>query len=916
MRIPAFVLLATLGTACAIPARDNTHDPAVQPEAVLTVYVSSTSGSIEGTRNTTFTLDASGSTDPKGRTLHYSWDIDDNADFEIEDTAVACDNGEIACLRRQLTVPPLFPANGIGSAPRTVRVKVSAGGAKSTAEAVAILVNQAPVIELEEDLFVLERVQPTVVLDPCALASPCSSADLDGDPIDFDWTQVAGLGSPVVLTTALDGTASFVAPPDPQELVFELAANDGLATTVARLRVRVGTQVWVGTEDPVGLYRLHPDFVTRKATSAPAQAEITAIAADATSGALWFGEYDLNGNAFLRRAGASLEVEATYAAPGLVGGISAAGGIACVAFRDDLNSQTIVQHYDANGAVGPAAMIPGYPYGAFPGPTAGTTWVVSSNSFHLVTTAGVATQVVPDDPVFNLRLVAGDAVDGSLWIFHEGDDASRLKHLFADGTTDVILNPFESFTNPDALVAHPDGGVWAHQGSTLKRVAPDLSIVEEPYVLLLAPPGSPGYSLQGSLATDPIRREVWIAEKAAQRLARYDLGEDGFLHRADDLLLPPNLESLVNTTLVTLVIDERGGRVFAIGKTEETPTVFTDFLAAIPRHLRRIEAVPVQGGSAAFVSADPARGAGWVSPYESFANFINDVTPAVRVATSGRTLAVTPSGPHVGEVAGLRDGGAWIAGYEGTSGRLLRVDGKGSILDTLDIVDLSPNLGVWGAAIFKMSMSEDETTVCATSQRPFSIEGYGPVLRANLQTGAVDLDGGGLGTTYGGDVENAGNGVCWILDSGNYDSATDTCITPSPNGFVARLEGTTIVTTPTNGGLVFTCPRALALDPRDGSAWVSDLDIPTGRNKIFRLDEGTLATEASWETSGTSLSLIDVQRLCADGADASCADIWHISNSPTDRTVHRSRAGGAPALEELERYTLPAGHGVSLDVAP
>ena len=162
------------------------------------------------------TLDGSGSSDPDGDALTYSW-------TQVGGPTVTLDASDPV---RPTFVSPEVP---VGGATLTFQLVVNDGQLSSDPATVNVTVknvNHAPVADAGDDQAVAEGVP--VTLDGSA------SFDPDGDGLTFSWVQTAGPA--VTLTGADTAGPSFAAPfvgPSGATLTFELIVSDGALSSVA-----------------------------------------------------------------------------------------------------------------------------------------------------------------------------------------------------------------------------------------------------------------------------------------------------------------------------------------------------------------------------------------------------------------------------------------------------------------------------------------------------------------------------------------------------------------------------------------------------------------------------------------------------------------------------------------------------------
>ena len=162
-------------------------------------------------------LDGSGSTDPDGDPITYSW-------TQTSGPAVSLSGAD--------TATPSFDAP-VGPATLEFELTVDDGEASDT-DTVVVNVdaapNTAPIADAGDDQTV-DSEQAGVSLDGSG------STDPDGDPITYSWTQTSGPA--VSLSGADTATPSFDAPVGPATLEFELTVDDGEASDTDTVVVNV-----------------------------------------------------------------------------------------------------------------------------------------------------------------------------------------------------------------------------------------------------------------------------------------------------------------------------------------------------------------------------------------------------------------------------------------------------------------------------------------------------------------------------------------------------------------------------------------------------------------------------------------------------------------------------------------------------
>jgi N-acetylneuraminic acid mutarotase len=168
------------------------------------------------------TLDGSGSSDPAGATLTYQW----------EQLA-----GPPAPLSSAVVANPEFyaPSVPLGGATLTFQLVVHNGSLASEPDTVDVSiknVNNPPLAYAGEDQIVAEST--LVSLDGS------DSADVDEDPLTFQWLQI--FGPAVALQDAATAAPSFVAPftgSSGDLLIFQLAVSDGTDFTLDFVEILV-----------------------------------------------------------------------------------------------------------------------------------------------------------------------------------------------------------------------------------------------------------------------------------------------------------------------------------------------------------------------------------------------------------------------------------------------------------------------------------------------------------------------------------------------------------------------------------------------------------------------------------------------------------------------------------------------------
>ncbi|MDN7126871.1 S8 family serine peptidase [Pseudidiomarina sp. 1APR75-33.1] len=153
-------------------------------------------------------LDASGSSDPDGDTLSFSWQQLAGPDVEIADSDQAI---------ASIVVPALEQ-----SATAEFEVTVSDGQQQDTATVTVTFkgANTAPNASANSALSRVPSGQQVTI-------SGETSGDPDGDPLEYTWEQTSGPA--VTLSSTNEVTASFTAPSvsTEQDLTFRLTVSDG-----------------------------------------------------------------------------------------------------------------------------------------------------------------------------------------------------------------------------------------------------------------------------------------------------------------------------------------------------------------------------------------------------------------------------------------------------------------------------------------------------------------------------------------------------------------------------------------------------------------------------------------------------------------------------------------------------------------
>lgn len=178
-----------------------------------------TGGNISVVAGATVALDASGSADPNGDPLSYSW---------------AQTGGAVVSLNGSGTATPTFTApNTTGNGPLEFRVTVRDGNGGSDTETIDVTVepaNSTPIAEAGPNRSVQHG--ESVQLDGS------DSADPDGDPLSYEWAQTSG--TTVSLSGATTAQPAFTAPDTSgTTLMFELTVMDGSAASSDTIMITI-----------------------------------------------------------------------------------------------------------------------------------------------------------------------------------------------------------------------------------------------------------------------------------------------------------------------------------------------------------------------------------------------------------------------------------------------------------------------------------------------------------------------------------------------------------------------------------------------------------------------------------------------------------------------------------------------------
>ena len=203
-----------------------------------------------GAPGQTFTLSASGSTDPDNNTLTYGWAQTGGPDSLSPTNGTSLTDADV-----------VFP---VPTTPGTYTflVTVDDGISPPVQQSVTVVIsppNSIPVADAGPNQAITVAASTVITLDGSA------SADADNDALTYRWTQTAGTTVTLSDPAAISPTFSYL-PSAVETLTFQLIVNDGQVDSVASLvDVEITPGVTSGAIDPVS-YR---DGVNGCAISAP-----------------------------------------------------------------------------------------------------------------------------------------------------------------------------------------------------------------------------------------------------------------------------------------------------------------------------------------------------------------------------------------------------------------------------------------------------------------------------------------------------------------------------------------------------------------------------------------------------------------------------------------------------------------------
>jgi PKD repeat protein len=160
-------------------------------------------------------FDSSGSYDPDGDMLTYTWDFGDgNISYDVNPT-------HTYTYEHDFTVTLVVSDGQLDSEPASTTATITSAGE-----------NQAPIADVAEESITVKRNDP-VVLDASG------SYDPDGDPISFAWQLISGT-PPITLENADTAVASFTAPNVAKVWEFQVTVTDihgAIATATVTITV-------------------------------------------------------------------------------------------------------------------------------------------------------------------------------------------------------------------------------------------------------------------------------------------------------------------------------------------------------------------------------------------------------------------------------------------------------------------------------------------------------------------------------------------------------------------------------------------------------------------------------------------------------------------------------------------------------
>lgn len=891
------------GAVACLPERDNPFDtgPVVEIETPIGA----------AGRFQTVELDASAACfDPVSQVRDctgytFAWELhdpdldtdvgpqeyEDYSDCElVTDSAsrVACTMGAASSLetRLALTRDMLCPgaADGecIGWIARRVRARVTdPDGRIGFGSADVIQQNSVPLASLGEDLFVSERTDITeVIIDGCAnggilpdgSAVSCLSFDPDGDPLEFhDWSLV-GLGaiSPVGDLRRARYVPDLQLPLRPVVIEVDVFDADRWAKTRAHVRLFRAPQIWAGTGGPARTVRVFPDFRVaagfRTAVAGTSQLfKVVTLAIDDAFDP-WYGGID-------RNTGAGTE-----------------GSTLIVHLTRDFDEverweiPTTTQFNAIAGLVPPTATLPGYaafrsvketipsatapPSGFLQLAGSGTNDVCTAPTsrpcHHWPAPAGETVQDVGRDPATGdgwlltrkglYRMAASNGsvtqvatlttgadltieADGTVWVSERMPFAANIAtqsvlHRFVNGS--ATLSKTLSGARITAMAPRKTGGVFAVDDGTRQLLHFD-AVGNATALLSEISAGPVGFNL---LASDPVDGTLWVVDNTYGRLRRFREGSGGL---EEDGWVPIE-EMEVGNNWNAVAPDPRTGGAYA---SVPTATLDLDRIARIPPHLKRTHVLSEMDGHVGKVKGDPAGGSVWVTG-----------DPVQRRAWTGRLIGEW-SNPGIYQALAVDDRGRAWAGTSTAGTAALRILDpvagevrRFTLAAEPKALEIEGRYGCLAIGTAGALARIDVLNESLQSLQPFTLD---PLDRID-QRAAASADGTCLFRTFG-------NPKPYLL---RYRPGATA---PDMSRELVEVEG----------------PLGIALDPRDGSAWVGEWYFPNYPDSGLYRFYGQNDTPQLYKIGApvdvfVSISAIPfhvrVRKRCDDAGDPRCVDVW------------------------------------------